>query len=859
MNATIRLAIVDRKPVKSPNLIRPLGRLTRHDAATVGAKAANLGELMTAGFPVPPGVVLSAEAFADFVAGLPGPATPATVLAATLSPALVDAIVNALGSLSEQPLAVRSSSLAEDLAGASFAGQYETVLDVRGVPAVLDAVRQCFASVYADRVVAYRAERKLPVGDMAVLVQRLVAAECAGVCFTANPVTGQRAEAIVSAVRGLGERLVSGEASPDEWVVDATGPRCVASPEGVMNATLAGEVAALARRVEAHFGMPQDIEWAWAEGQLFLLQARPITSLPEAPVELVPVKLEVPTEGYWMREDSHMPQPLSPFISSTWLDLNADIFAPLIAETGMMIDDIHIREIGGLAYMRIVPMGGKDRQPPPLWLMRILFPVMRRFVPSIRRRIDTAIAGWRSGWAQEQLDAWWGHWRAHFTERMNRLRHVDLAALSVDGLRAHLVEVLDYLHEATRIHTRQRFGIMTVQGRFFRLVEKWLGWSESKTVGLFTGLSEMSIGPASDLEPLAVIARSSPAVAALLERPDEGTLAGLRKASPEFGAAYDAYQERWGCRAIRLDIVDPNFDEDAPLLLRLLRGSMVRKFDAAALGSAARTQRESLRAEALEQLADRSAEDRERFVDWMDRAAESYPIREDDEVTTLSAPVALMRRAALELGTRIASAGLIERPDDCFYLRHDEALEALGGAGEWKTVVRRRRGERAWVMTQVGREPRDFGPKPADPPKDVSFMPAELAELMACMMWFSERHMAPGQSSARQDPGGGIVGIAASPGSYTGTARVIHSEGEFARVQPGDVLVCSITSPVWSVLFSIIGGLVTDTGGLLSHPAIIAREYGVPAVVATGNATALVRDGQRVRVDGTSGRVDVLA
>jgi len=295
--------------------------VSRGDSAWAGAKAANLGDLARADFVVPDGFVVTTAAFERFAAAstlAPG-ASPGQVTGAPLPPDVAEAVREAVERLGDVPLAVRSSGVAEDLPSASFAGLYETVLDVRGPDAVCDAVRRCWASASAERVGAYRAGRAQAGAVMAVLVQALVPAEAAGVAFTANPVTGARDETIVSAVKGLGDRLVSGQASPDEWVVRGDDALCRAAPEGALDASLARAVANLAQRVQTHYGgAPQDIEWAVdGGGTLFLLQARPVTALPEPAADTLVVSqaIPVPVEvlpGFWEREASHFPRPVSP-------------------------------------------------------------------------------------------------------------------------------------------------------------------------------------------------------------------------------------------------------------------------------------------------------------------------------------------------------------------------------------------------------------------------------------------------------------------------------------------------------------------------------------------------------------------
>jgi pyruvate,water dikinase len=273
------------------------------DSSLLGAKAANLGRLASAGFPVPPGFVVT------------------TAAEGCLREAF-SRMLEAAAALGAERFAVRSSGTAEDLEDASFAGQYETLLNVRPED-VPEAVEQVFDSASASRVSAYKEDRAGATGEatrsrMAVLVQTMVGADSAGVAFTANPVTGARGEVVITAVRGLGERFVSGEAVGDEWVVRGTDASCTRASEAAITAEQAADIAALARRAEEYFGSPQDIEWAISAGRLYLLQARPMTALPET-VDWIP-----PTPRYWMRNfrlGEWLPEAMTPLFADWLLEL----------------------------------------------------------------------------------------------------------------------------------------------------------------------------------------------------------------------------------------------------------------------------------------------------------------------------------------------------------------------------------------------------------------------------------------------------------------------------------------------------------------------------------------------------------
>jgi pyruvate,water dikinase len=238
----------------------------------------------------------------------------------------------------------------------------------------------------------------------------------------------------------------------------------------------------------------------------------------------------------------------------------------------------------------------------------------------------------------------------------------------------------------------------------------------------------------------------------------------------------------------------------------------------------------------------------------LSRAERIYPVREEYGPTTFSEPLALLRHAALEVGHRLAAIGRLTRAEDAFFLEGDELLAALAGGDDLEPMVVSRRADREWALAHPG--PASYGTP--GPPPSLRLLPAEARFVNEAMMWLVGHSFAP-DDSARVQTGGVLTGLPASSGSYAGPVRVIHGESEFDQLHPGDVLVCPITSPVWSVLFPQVGALVTDTGGILSHPAIIAREYGIPAVVATGNATSVLCDGQLATVDGSAGTVRVTA
>ncbi|MPZ73357.1 MAG: hypothetical protein GEU74_09020 [Nitriliruptorales bacterium] len=801
-----------------------LDRLRQGDASRMGAKAANLGELIHAGFDVPEGFVGTGECD--------------------------DELIEAARRWGDVPLAVRSSSAAEDLPDASFAGQYESVLDVRGPDDLAAALRRVRASVTTERVRHYEVGRAGDaVGGIGVIVQRQVPADAAGVVFTANPVTGAD-EIVVSAVRGLGERLVSGETDPDEWVVRGGKAACLRAPQQSLGDDQVVEVAEVARRVAAHFGFPVDVEWAFEGDRLWLLQARPVTALPAA-VPPVPAPVDVP-DGFWERE-SHFPQPIAP-MTRMFLTVTTRALTDAFADAGMPMDGLEMREIDGWAYARVVPLGGKEPPPLPSWLARPGNALMSRIHPLLRQRVARLEEVERADILIATVDRWWDNDRGVFAARIRELQDVALPTLSEDDLRHHFDETVRFCTEAVTLHHRLHLADVAFPVRLALFCHDQLGWSEHGVLEMLSGLSQASTEPGRALAALAALADARPRVRDLITQPDDRAVARLEEVDGEFAEAFHAYLYEFGCRALRYDVGEPTLSELPAVALGLVRDQLVRGYDAAARATAQREKRDATVARARSELAGRPADVRDRFEWLLERAERAYPVREDNEFYLVSAPLALIRYAALEVGRRLVDRGLLDRPEQIFFLEAGEASGALADLRDLRELVRRREEEVAWARLHPG--PATYGAPP--PPPVLRGLPPLVQEYLRAVLRAVELVFEAERSGHHQDAADGLLeGISASSGTYTGPVRVILDEGEFGKIRAGDVLVCPITSPVWSVLFASVGALVTDTGGILSHAAIIAREYRIPAVVATGNATTLLRDGQLVTVDGQTGVVTI--
>ncbi|KLU61106.1 chondramide synthase cmdD [Peptococcaceae bacterium CEB3] len=816
--------------------IRSLDEIALADVQTVGRKAAALGELLAAGFPVPRGFVVTTAALNEALAasGIDPENPPETIPVLPLPEKVLQALAGVVHEIGDTPLAVRSSAVDEDLAGMSYAGQYESFLGVRGQDELAAAIRKCWTSAFAARVSAYRQARGLGRAvRMAVLIQQLVPADAAGVAFSADPVNGGRDQTLVSAVRGLGERLVSGQASPDEWVVrDGDAVHRTGSEEAITSEE-ARAVAGLARRAEAYFGSPQDIEWALVGGRLWLLQARPITSLPQAGPPQIPVPVVVPS-GFWQR-DPYSPRPWLP-LRRSWLlpVVNATqnhLFAYVLAGTA------ENREIGGWMYSTLTPLSN---------------PVM------MQNRLQQIVDAVKKGEPWQSVDRWYREWQPSVAERLARLRAADLGRLDDEELLEHLQAVRALSEETLSIHFQTGGAVAFILGELGVVCRDLLGQDARYVLRLVTGLPGKTTEPALRLAGLAKMAAERPAIRHLLQDINDHTHQRLAAIDSEFADTLAAYQREFGDRIMGREMDEPTMAERPTFVLGLIKDQIRQGFEPGAQVEALAQARLAAEVSARGVLAGHPVANRDRFEQVLASAQKAYPVR-DDTVFYHQVAAGLLRYAVLEIARRLVISGRLAKPEDVFFLELTEVRTALHEGVDQQPLVTRRQGEGAWIQAHPG--PGAYGQTPQSPPTGnmdawLNTLSPEARHVMDVGLWGWQvwaEEAGPGKKDETS-----LGGVAASPGRYTGPARVITGENEFAKLQPGDVLVCPETTPQWSVLFPSVGALVTDTGGLLSHPAIIAREFGIPAVLATKTATGTLRDGQIVTVDGDTGLVEIV-
>jgi phosphohistidine swiveling domain-containing protein len=791
---------------------------------TVGGKGMNLGRLTRAGLPVPPGFFVTTAAYQAYVeahhlqdrifalvndAALSSETTSAAIRQLfeqkTIPPEVVSSIQENYRTLMPAggepgPMAVRSSATAEDLPGASFAGQQESYLYVRGEEALLAAVKRCWASLWTARALEYRTRYGIAPGSvsLAVVIQVMIPAEMSGIMFTANPITGARDEIIVDAAWGLGEAVVGGLVTPDHIIVDkSTGAikqvvigdkavMTVPTPTGteeravdvdrrgtqVLSAAQIAELVKLGAKIEALDGEPQDIEWCFAGRQFYIVQARPITTLaPE------PVQWESPVAGAkWIRDmqaAEWVSEPLSPLGATTTI-------ATMIA-----------------ARQRRFPM----QQMPWSALVNgwLYIRADFRVVPLAAHFLKMAV-----GIPGGLLD---GHRRVRRTwpqqlALLNSLESIDLATLSDGELQAHVDKLLEALG--------------------------WWWWEVSWDAAMaLVGEQLIRKMRVPNLADPAALFRGNDSLLLEAERV-------LRQAA-KTGDVED-YLARFGHFVESADPLHPTLRESPALVAQYLavaRRSETSPDERLAHGRAERAEAEN-HVYALKGARGYPAR-------LLLGAGQSHAAYVDDAVFHCQRVLARIRASLLEIGRRMASTGALEQAEDVFYLEWGELWQPPSGIAQ--RVLQRR----TLRESQKRLAPPAFIP----PLSDATW---ENDRLWRTVSSLGEAGLKRGvqERNGRQI----LVGTPGSPGRAQGIARVIRGPDDFHRFQPGDVLVAHATTPIWTPLFNIAGAAVTEVGGPFSHAAIVAREFGIPLVNGALDATRLVADGTPVIVDGSAGVVE---
>ncbi|MEV0618932.1 rifamycin-inactivating phosphotransferase [Nonomuraea sp. NPDC050404] len=862
--------------------------------ALVGGKGANLGELSAInGVRVPYGFCVTTEAYRmiveldaevgaliDGLAGLRADdraeiAEACARLRATIEGLAVPEevrrdITRHLQEMGEEdvPCAVRSSATAEDLPSSSFAGQQDTYLNIRGAEEVIDGVRRCWASLFTDRAVAYRIRNGYDhrAVRLSVVVQQMVFPDAAGILFTADPVSANRAVVSIDAGFGLGEAFVSGLVNADNYQVRAGQiiDRKIAAQTRELRADPSGgtreqpveparqnaqkltdeqilRLERLGRTIEAHFGRPQDIEWALYDGRLHVLQSRPITTLyPVPPAH----------DG-----KNHV------YISYGHRQMMTDAFAPLGLSFFALLHDKLGRTAGVVAGNRFYkdvsaeltsawarPATLKSLGQVDVLMANALRTVLKRkdFVASMAHGKTSMLDFGDSGplaigrqylrLAREDDPRVVPELITHTEETVRRCER-DLAGKSGD-------ELFQYIIDDHAVLARLTFDPLSIAAAFVGIqsvnwvnkhMADWLG--EKNAADAIAQSADHNVVAAMGLDLLEVadVVREHPDVMRYLEtaRPDTFfTAMAHLDGGDDVRAAVQDYLRKYGMHcAGDIDITRTRWSEDPTLLVPLILGN-IRNFPPGERDR--RAERGRVEAErTIDDLLSRvrrlpggAAKARKaarkmslirHFIGYREYSKHSLLLRYE-----------LYKRALMTEAAKLADRGVVKEAEDVYFLSIEEFRQAVNtGDLDYSIIVQRREAHETYQRLT--------------PPRVIT----------------SEGEVISGEYDAATLPEGAMAGVAVSAGVVEGRARIIRSMAE-ADVEEGDILVTVFTDPSWSPLFVSVKGVVMEVGGVMTHGAVVAREYGLPAVVGVEAATERIKDGQRIRVNGSEGFVEIL-
>jgi len=874
-------------------LILNFSAIRARDLLWVGGKGANLGEMTHAGFPVPPGFCLTTTAFQKFIDSSPDPDGLYSLLETAVDVATVRQVgprvrqmlmqipvpdeVAAAALLAWQAIgadhayAVRSSATAEDLPDASFAGQQDTYLNIIGKQALLDSIRRCWVSLFTDRAILYRKQNRFSqrAVQLSVVVQMMVFSEKSGILFTADPLTGHRHTLTIDASFGLGEALVGGLVSPDSYRVDKRtriildrqiADKLVAiypqkeggtrqeslSPDLREQTVLTdGQISALAdlgSRIEAHYGTPQDIEWAIESEQIYLLQTRPITSL--YPID----GLASPDRSLHvylsMGHQQSMTRAMSPLGLSS-----LQVLLPIGHEQSRF-DNSFIHISGGRIFADITqPLRNRFARRPMLGLLGQMDALAPAAVQQVMRRPEfQGPHGIRPSLAviqglllilRQVLGALWWRDLTGFTDRTNALMDNFVqevrARLQMPPGKAQLQAALDSMPEVFPLFLNwvPEAGAGIAATRLLsRLAGRWLSPDEVEalTLGIPGNVvNEMNLA----IGDLADLARQTPPLVDWFDHLGHDSQDWLAQAaqidgSGPFLEAWADFLDHYGSRGpSEIDIMLPRWQEDPLPVLRVLAEFLGRKPG----HHRARQQAfvEGRQAAYDKLLAAAGHGLRARLIKRLYYAmTEVGGMREHHKflaVRFLGVVKEILKGNAAEL----VSLGKLAQPDDVWFLRWEDLFAIWDDEStDWETLIDRRR---------------------ADLERYQKLLPQIIIT--------SDGETPVVGYHVEDAPPGALLGNPVSAGVVEGVVHVIR-DPQRETLAPGEILVAEFTDPGWTPLFINASGLILEVGGALTHGAVVAREYGIPAVVGVREATTRLQSGQHVRVDGKRGIVEIL-
>ncbi|MGI9322725.1 MAG: PEP/pyruvate-binding domain-containing protein [Pseudomonadales bacterium] len=916
----------------------------------VGGKGRSLARMVCAGFDVPGGFIITAEAYRSFVAennlqdAIVDYAKPALkdgypafdqcaekiselILKTAMNDELIQQIKESYKGLDTDDIAVavRSSANAEDLPGFSFAGQQETYLNVRGQDALVDAVRRCWASLWTAQAISYRHQNGIAQDSvaMAVVVQIMVPSEVSGILFTANPATGDRSEIIINASFGLGEAVVGGQVTPDTFIVERDGlsvkeevlgpkeQQIVADgDQGVrmeavaeesramssMSADMLKELCATAISVEGLYdGLPQDIEWAFSGGKLHLLQSRPITNLPAQPIELV--WEPVPPARFVSRRQivENMPDPICPLFEELYLTRGLESPRPksLMVGGGPMFvtvngyayqrfdwpqiikeaderkrrneaakpvseEDIEAEEYKAFAdHLKktkaaaaeaaaadIEPfrdhLSEEDRAAFDSWHAEQSQDGLNELISLPESSNPTYVAFNNTTTNDKQLQSWYDGALPRLEGVAEKWRALDINDAADDELLEGIVEMgIEEGHywSSDSSHT---FGVAkSTDDQLQCFLRETLPDQNFISGQFLTGIESKAMQANADLFKIAQLVRARDALSyTVLAVPSPFLMQALRRdeQASEVVAALDEYLRVYGHQCYSMDFIEPTQVEDPSALFATIKGMVRNKdYDPKNQSSKAAGIRETKLAE-ISQFLTGLPYWQFRFRLWL---ALKYNFIREEVAFRFGYTWSILRPMVHELGSRLVSVGTLQDAEQTYFLVSDELEQAIAARKNNQALPQL--GEAA-TQRRALREAR----KQHHPP---GTLPAEASEIESVS--FKETQI-------KNDADSNVMrGFPVSSGRVTAKASVVLGPSEFDKMAPGSILVSPLTTPAWTQLFAHAVGLVTDVGSILAHGSIVAREYGIPAVLGVGNGTKRIKHGQTITIDGDAGTVTI--
>ena len=870
------------------------------DLPLVGGKGANLGEMTHAGFPIPTGFCVTTVAFKQFIASCPemprlyelldtvnsndlesartvGQTIRQTLLDVSIPQTIADAVTDCWQHLGvSEAYAVRSSATAEDLPDASFAGQQDTYLNIIGQDSLLDAIRRCWVSLFTDRAILYRCQNGFPHQgvQLSVVVQQMIMAEKSGILFTADPLTGHRHTVAIDASYGLGEALVSGIVSPDAYHVDKRNQQIIERqiadkqiaiyPEkdgGTRQESLSDaqrtsvvlsdeQIIALANlgsQVEAHYGVPQDIEWAIADDEFYLLQARPITSL-------------YPIDGLVSPDDS-----LHIFASMGHQQNMTNAMYPLsistmqcavpIGREHKAIESSFAHSNGGRLFADIT--------------MPLRHPIARRGLLAVISQFD-ALAPQALKTAMQRLEFQKGkglHLPFSFIPKILKMLYrvvsaviwEDLSGLStrVNDIMAHHMAEVKAKIKSARSDEAQILAMIEVLHTFFGVVFRWAhyfiageiakrallkighAWEdEIELDALDLGLSgnvvvEMNL----TIGDLADVARRSPELVTLFDDLGNDGQVWLEQAekadnSQAFMRAWEKFIADYGARgSSEIDIAMPKWYEEPLSLLQVIANYLKQE------EGNHRKQHKKLvnaREKATEQLIHKSKRGvsgwlRVRIVRRLLHVMSEASVLREHHKFLIIQIFGTIKETLKSMAVSLTENNILAKPDDIWFLT-------------WTELLALARGDNLNTRDLVTERRKNF---------------ARYQKMTPPVVLTSDGETPVVKYQVADAPEGALVGQPVSAGIAEGIVRIIH-DPQTETLHAGEILVAPFTDPGWTPLFINASGLIMEVGGIMTHGSVVAREYSIPAVVGVRSATTELKTGQRVRLDGNRGVIEIL-